>query len=169
MKDTAELQDRCTVKHPDDLDHTVWLIRQYFEANGPIEVSFAKIGTKSKSERTILQNKLAFRWYKCLADTMRDGTAEDKRAFCKLHFGVPIRCEDEKFRDVYYRNIRPLTYEQKIEIMVGPIDFPITRDFSVKEFARYLEAIEIAFAEQGIILPKPEDLYWDALMKSQRG
>jgi len=162
-----DVKESAQVKHPDDLDNALWLIRKYYEAYGPMEISFSKIGTNSKAERSVLQNKLAFRWYKNIADVMRDGTAEDKRAFCKLHYGVPIRCEDEKFREVYYRVIRPLSYEQKIEIMTGAIDFPVTRDMSVKEMARYLEAMEIGFAEQGVILPKPEDLYLESLMKGK--
>lgn len=160
--------ESAQVKHPDDLDHALWLIRMFYEANGPMEISFSKIGTKSASVRSVMQNKLAFRWYKYLSETMQDGTPEDKRAFCKLHCAVPIRREDEAFRDVYDRVVRPLPYEAKLEIMVGAIDFPVTRDFSIKEFARYLEAIEITFAEQGIVLPKPEDLYYDALMREKR-
>lgn len=109
------------------------------------------------------QNKLAFAWYKEASKQKEDMTPKDIRAYCKLHIGVEIRQEDEEFREIYYRVVRPLTYEQKIEIMTEPINFPITRDMSVKQMSRYLDEMDMTFTKQGIILPKSDDNYFVAM------
>ncbi len=38
-----------------------------------------------------------------------------------------------------------------------------TTDLSVKEFTDYLERIDMEMAQMGIVLPHPDDLYWDAM------
>ena len=148
-----------TIDSLDSLDIVLARGRALFQQNGPQEVTIQDF----ENSRSIQQNRLAFLWYKYIAVELGDGTPEDKRAFCKLHFGVAIRKEKESFRDVYDRIIKPLTYDQKIECMKEPINFPITSDMGVKEMARYLDDIDRYYAEQGIILPQPEDLYYAAL------
>ena len=52
-------------------------------------------------KRSYEQNKLQRLWLNELAE-QGDMTAEEYRAFCKLHFGVPIlRHENDKFREAY--------------------------------------------------------------------
>lgn len=99
------------------------------------------VGWKQGDDRSTEQNRLAFKWYGEIAAEFGDRLPHDVRAYCKLHHGVPIRREDDEFREVYDRVIRPLPYEAKLALMVEPIDFPITRDMSVKEMTRYLDAI----------------------------
>ena len=144
--------------HPRDVARALYLI----ESLSLIPVHVVEI-REHKEDRSGAQNRLSHLWYKAAADQLKDETAEQKRAFCKLTLGVPIRRENEKFREVYDRVIRPLTYEQKLEIMVVPIDFPVTRDMGVKEMARYLEAMEIFFSGIGVDLPRPEDIYNQAM------
>jgi hypothetical protein len=144
----------------DDLDIVARAVRdEWEEAGETIEVS---IKTAEK-DRSSSQNRLAFAWYKHLAAEMQDGTPEDKRAYCKLCIGVPIRREKEEFRVVYDEHIRPLSYEAKIACMKSPIDFPVTRDMTIKEMTTYLNNIDQHFAEQGVILPRPDDLYYAAM------
>lgn len=112
-----------------------------------------------KADRSAAQNSLAFLWYKAAADQMDDDTANGKRALCKLTVGIPIRREDDEFREVYDETIRPLSYGQKLSIMVEPIDFPVTRDMSVKDMGRYLEGVDMLFSGQGVVLPRPDELY----------
>lgn len=126
-----------------------------FTQRGPQEVIIRDL----EHNRSTAQNRLSFFWYKHIAVEFGDRTAEDVRAYCKLHIGVPIRREDEVFREVYDRVIRPLSYEEKLELMRPPIDFPVTRDMSTKAMTRYLGDMEQHFAEQGIVLPRPDDLY----------
>lgn len=107
-------------------------------------------------DRSLDQNRLQMKWYGEAAAQLKDESAEDKRAYCKLHFGVPIRRYDDEFREVYDRVIRPLSYEQKLECMKTPIDFPITRDMKVKEMNEYLKRVEEHFLGLNVRLTKPE-------------
>lgn len=143
----------------DSLDVVLARCRTLFNQNGVQEITVQNF----ENSRSVQQNRLSFLWYKYISIELSDGTPAEKRAFCKLHVGVPIRREKESFREVYDRVIRPLTYEQKIELMGEPIDFPITRDMGVKEMTTYLEGVDRLFAEQGVILPKPEDIYYSAM------
>ena len=115
-------------------------------------------------DRSLAQNRLAFRWYNDAADQLKDGTASDKRAYCKLHFGVAILKDGtgksaEKFRDVYDRIIRPLTYEQKLELMTEPINLPITSLMTVKQFTQSLDAVQQFFSSIGVVLVTDDGLY----------
>lgn len=115
-------------------------------------------------DRSAAQNRLSFLWYNAAADQLKDESASDKRAYCKLHFGVGILKDgtgknSEKFRDVYDRVIRPLTYEQKMELMKAPIDLPVTSLMGVGQFSQYLDAVQAYFSRIGVELPMPEDLY----------
>lgn len=153
---------RIIISHQRDIAQSLYLVESL-----PVDgTHYVEIGEQAE-DRSAAQNRLAFLWYKAAADQLQDETAEDKRAFCKLTMGVPIRREDEKFREVYDRVIRPLTYEQKLALMVSPIDFPITRDMGVKEMCRYLEAMEVYFSPL-IDLPRPEDLMLKAYVKKSK-
>lgn len=143
----------------DSIDVILLRARSIWEANGNQEIIIQDI----EKSRSAQQNRLAFSWYKHIAAEMQDGTAEDKRAYCKLCHGVPIRRENEEFRSVYDAHIKPLSYEAKIACMKSPIDFPVTRDMSVKDMTSYLQSIEMEFAGQGIILPRPDDIYYSAM------
>jgi hypothetical protein len=119
-------------------------------------------------DRSLAQNRLAFRWYNDAADQLKDGTASDKRAYCKLHFGVAILKDGtgksaEKFRDVYDRIIRPLTYEQKLELMTDPINLPITSLMTVKQFTQYLDSVQQFFSSIGVVLVTDDDLFNTAM------
>lgn len=106
--------------------------------------------------RTIEQNKLQRMWLN-EAEEQGDQRAEDQRAYCKLHIGVPIlRSENEAFRVQYDAIIRPLPYEQKLEIMKAPIDFPVTRIMTTKQKARYLDEMYVHFTSIGMVLTEPK-------------
>lgn len=111
---------------------------------------------KGEPKRSLQQNRLAFQW--CMdAEGQGDQTAPEYRAYCKLHFGVPIlRAESEKFREQYDRIVRPLPYEQKLALMLEPIDFPVTRLMTVKQKTRYLDAIYQHFRGLGFELTHPD-------------
>lgn len=101
------------------------------------------------------QNRLQFHWVKEAAEQLGTDVKEE-RAYCKLHFGVPIlRAENELFREKYDRIIRPLPYEQKLDLMGEPIDFPVTRIMTTKQKTKYLDAICRHYAGQGVRLTEP--------------
>lgn len=122
-----------------------------------------------KADRSLAQNRLQFEFMKQIAKQKPDYTAERWRAYCKLHIGVPIlRIENEKFLHTYDRIIRPLDYEQKLELMSPPIDMPITSLMNVKQFTLYLDTIQREFAEQGVVLMAGEDLMNEALGRKRK-
>lgn len=118
---------------------------------GEVEV----VVRKREKSRSIEQNKTQRLWCK-EASQQGDQTAEEYRAFCKLHFGVPIlRRDDEDFREVYDRLIRPRDYAEKLELMMEPIDFQVTRLMTTKQKAEYLTAMYQHFTGLGFRLTEP--------------
>lgn len=101
------------------------------------------------------QNSAQFAWFNEAARQHCEYDAKGYRAFAKLHYGVPIlRSEDEEFREKYDRIIRPLSYEQKLELMVEPFDFPITRLMHREQKSRYLDAVWQWLTGLGVNLEK---------------
>ena len=116
------------------------------------------ITIKEGIDRSLEQNRLQQKWHTEAAQQLKDESAEDKRAYCKLVYGVPIRREnDEVFKDIYDKTIRPLEYEQKLEIMKVPIDLPVTRDMKVKEMKEYLDQIYQFYTGLGVKLTEPQE------------
>jgi len=114
---------------------------------------------EATGKRSAQQNRLNRQWMLDIAEQVDGWTAEYARGYCKLHFGIPIlRAEDEAFCAEYDAVIRPLPYEAKIKLMMVPFDFGVTRLMSVKQQTAYLEAVQQAFAERGVILTDPAAL-----------
>lgn len=122
---------------------------------GGVTVSITKGKVKFKSYE---QDKLENMWHREAAEQLRDETPEQKRGYCKLHFGVPIlRGEDEEYRKIYDRVIRPLAYEQKLQCMMVPIDMPVTRLMKSGQKKRYLDDVWAHYAGQGVKLTDPNE------------
>lgn len=106
--------------------------------------------------RSIEQNRLNRMWMLEL-EQQGDMTAEEYRAYCKAYFGIPILlAENEAFRQQYEAIVKPLPYEQKLEIMKEPIDFPVTRLMTVKQEKRYLDEVYGYWTGRGFQLTDPE-------------
>jgi len=111
--------------------------------------------TKGK-HRTVEQNRLQRLWLNEIAEQLGDNTPEEVRGYCKLTMGVPIlRAESEAFRARYDAVVKPLGYEQKLALMMEPLDLPVTRLMSTEQKTRYLDAIVRHFGEQGVRLTQP--------------
>ena len=109
------------------------------------------------NKRSIEQNRLQRKWINELQQ-QGDMSAEDYRAYCKLHIGVPIlRNASAEFRQRYDSVVRHLPYETKIELMKIPFDFPVTRLMNKKQKTEYLNAVYQHFTAQGFILERPDD------------
>lgn len=109
------------------------------------------------AHRSTDQNRLQRLWLNEAAEQLGDQTPEELRGYCKLRFGVPIlRAENEGFRERYDAIVRPLSYEQKLALMMEPLDLPVTRLMRTEQKTRYLDAIAQHFAEQGVRLTVPE-------------
>lgn len=109
----------------------------------------------ASKKRTIEQNRLQRKWINEAAEQLKDETPEEKRAYCKLHIGVPIACENAQYAEAYNEIIRPLAYEQKLKLMMIPLDFPVTRVFNTEQTTRYLNQVYNHFAELGVVLTEP--------------
>lgn len=117
----------------------------------PITVSIADGG-----KRTVNQNRLNRKWMMEIAE-QNGWSAEYARAYCKLTIGVPIlRAENDDFRVKYDLIIRPLPYEQKLALMMEPLDFPVTRLMTTKQQSRYMDEVYRHFSDQGFILTIPD-------------
>jgi hypothetical protein len=109
-------------------------------------------------DRSIEQNRLAFRWYAEISDQTGEDR-EDVRSRCKLEIGVPIlRAEQEKFRATYDRLIRPLAYSEKLAL-IRDIELPVTSLMTVDQMSRYLDVVFRRHAEKGYELTIPPDRY----------
>lgn len=116
------------------------------------------VNVKKGKDRTIEQNRLQRLWHNEAAEQLGDESAEEKRAFCKLHFGVPImRAESEEFCQAYDEYIRPLPYETKLAFMAVPLDFPVTRIMTTKQKHQYLESVRLHYQSQGVRLTIPDE------------
>ncbi|MEX0385843.1 hypothetical protein [Spiribacter onubensis] len=115
------------------------------------------VSIKTGAKRSLDQNRLQRQWLNEAA-TQGDQTAEEYRAYCKLHIGVPIlRSEDEDFRVQYDAIIKPLPYEQKLLLMQEPIAFPVTSLMTTSQMGRYLDAMYVELSGQGLVLTEPKD------------
>ena len=116
------------------------------------------VSVKDGRKRSVEQNRLQRMWMNEAAEQLGEYTAEEYRAYCKAHFGLPILIgENEDFAKDYNAVIRPLTYEQKIKIMGTPIDFPVTRLMKMGQKKRYLDDVYIHFTGLGCQLTEPNE------------
>jgi len=91
------------------------------------------------------------------AEQLGEYTADEYQAICKLELGVPIlRGEDEDFRDLYDRLIRPLPYETKLEVMGHKFDFKVTSRMKTGQMKRYMDDVYSYFTGLGVRLTDPE-------------
>ena len=107
--------------------------------------------------KTTAQNRLQRQWCIDAAQQLGDRTAEDVRAYSKLHFGVPImRAESVIYCAEYDATIRPLPYEMKLRLMATPFDLAVTRNMKIKQLTAYLDAMARHWSAQGVVLTDPE-------------
>jgi len=128
----------------------------------PMTVQVTKGGIRSAE-----QNRLQRLWHIEAAEQLGDQTPEEKRAFCKLHHGVPIlRFESEDFRVRYDAVFRPLPYETKLALMAEPFDFPVTRLMSSEQKTRYLDQVWKHYSDLGVALTDPNALRFGGVVRA---
>jgi hypothetical protein len=116
---------------------------------------FLRLTVKEGTGRSVDQNALSHAWYNEIATQIAD-TPESVKCECKLRFGVPIlRAEDADFREMYDTGIlRSLSYEQKLKAMRY---IPVTSNMSKPQLSRYLEHVQMSYAQQGVIVNFPDE------------
>lgn len=117
--------------------------------------------TEGEESRSLKQNRLSFLWYRIRGGMTGHGAAYE-RNICKLMYGCPILREDNEFERFWLTAIDVLPFELQLDAMEY---IPVTSLFTMHQFAEYLTEIDQQSAANGIVLPHPEDLYWDALLK----
>lgn len=140
---------------------TTWAMKTEFDRERVIKVIRGRelpstVAITKGAPRSTAQNRLQRKL--CLeAQEQGDQTADQYRAYCKLHFGVAImKFESAEWADAYNRIIRPMAYEQKLEMMAEPMDFPVTRCMSTKGKKKYLDQMYDYFHGLGFVLTEPE-------------
>ena len=111
------------------------------------------VQSKKGADRSLDQNALQFKWATEAAQQLGDVTTDEVRCRWKLEIGVPIKRQDDDFREIYDLAIKPLTYEQKMVLMRT---YPVTSEMRVPQMTEYLDTIQRECAEQGIRLTDPE-------------
>lgn len=110
------------------------------------------------------QNRLSQRWFTDISRQLGDQTHEDVRAYCKLHFGVPIlRAENEAFRVAYDRTMLNLTYEDKLAA-IQAFELPVTRLMTTKQMTAFMDRMQQHWLVQGFRLTDPEALKYEEIM-----
>jgi hypothetical protein len=108
--------------------------------------------------RSVEANNLAQKWFSEISEQTGEDR-EDVRARCKLEIGVPIMREaSEKFKETYDRLVRPLPYQDKLEL-IRDTDMPVTRLMGVKDMTRFMDLVFRRHSEFGVILTVPPDKY----------
>lgn len=118
---------------------------------------YVVVSLRPGKDRTLDQNALWFALYQRIAEMTQIGDVEDARRYCKLHHGVAIlTAEDADFRGSWFRTMRHLSYEEKLDMMggcklFGPDGFPVTRLFNRAQGIAYTDRIVAEFSAAGVV------------------
>jgi hypothetical protein len=150
-KNPLEMAEIHMVLHGnDDKDRLLDMLRKV-DLEYPIDVVI-KRATKNRS---LAQNRTQWQWFRD-AGQQGDMTASEQRAYCKLHFGIPIlRRDSPEYREKYDQIIRPLEYEKKLILMMEPFDFPVTSAMNVAQHSEFLDKVKEHFEGLGYQLTDP--------------
>lgn len=98
--------------------------------------------------RTPDQNALLHATLRDVAKQKGDESVDELKRYVKLHFGIPIRREeDEEFKHWYDAKVRSIySYEQKLALM-DVID--VTSDMNKEQFTRLIDNVIHHYADQG--------------------
>lgn len=100
--------------------------------------------------RTLDQNALSFRWYGEIHRQSREFTTDQARAFCKYHFGCPIRAAAEPEFAAFLGLLESrYTYEELVAAMAY---VEVTRHFDRAQMSEYLTAVQTHFRTRGVLL-----------------
>ena len=146
------MTEKISVNSASKLSEAITLMTRMYR-----EKKFVVVSMRPGKDRTLDQNALWFAMYDRIAKTTDMGDVEDVRRYCKLHFGVQILLnEDEDFRAAWYRTMRHLSYEEKLDLMggnalFGPDGFPVTRLFNRAQGVAYTDRIAAEFTAKGVV------------------
>jgi hypothetical protein len=104
---------------------------------------YLRLTWKIGKARSGKQNRHSHAWYGQLERELPQNDSAGWKAFCKLHFGVPIlRAEEADFRETYDKRIKPHTYETKLLLMEW---MPVTSLMTKAQLKTYEEKVQEFF------------------------
>jgi hypothetical protein len=68
-----------------------------------------------------------------------------------------MKYESPEWAELYDRIIKPLPYEDKLKMMMVPMDFPVTRCMSSKGKHEYLNQMHDYYIGLGFIITEPDE------------
>jgi hypothetical protein len=132
------------------LQSAIGLLREQYQ-----RYKFLRMSTKTGKDRSLPQNAITHVWYAQIARELREDDVLGWKGYCKLHHGVPIlRAENDEFRESYDGAIKGLSYEQKLKVMRI---LPVTSLMTKEQLSKYVEAVQMDFAQRGVLLEFPTD------------
>jgi hypothetical protein len=123
------------------------LVQDYFLENPKVDKALVEIKNE-KATRSTKQNRLYWMWLSQI---------EKDTGMPKLDY-----FEDSSWRKGLHTRFK-CDFIEKEFYDDGAMKIPSTKKLKVKEFANYLEQIDRSMAEMGLVLPHPDDLYWEAM------
>jgi hypothetical protein len=146
------MSERISVNSQAKLSEAVTMLTGMFR-----EKKFVVVSLRPGKDRTLDQNALWFAIYKRIAEMTQIGDASDARKYCKLHHGVQILLnEDQDFQAAWYRVMRHLSYEEKLDMMgdcklFGPDGMPVTSLFNRAQGIAYTDRVVADFTSKGVV------------------
>ena len=136
-----------TILNREDLDVMLKMLTE-LDVEFPISLTI----DKRKKTRTLIQNNTANKWYRD-CEKQGDMKAWEYKAYCKLHFGVPIlRRDSVKYKEMYDTKVKAFPYETKMIFMSEPYSFPVTSMMNVAQHSEFLDLVGRHLALQGFKL-----------------
>ena len=117
-------------------------------------------------QRSVKQNKLYWLWITIIGNEL-GYTKEEMHRLCVERFLVPVFIRDKESYAAMVESVkglRKIGYGHDADIIKTEIiNLTSTTDCNTAQFAEYLTDIERDAAGLNIILPHPDDLYWEAM------
>lgn len=145
---TEKISVNCQAK----LSEAITMLTRMFR-----DKKFVVVSMRPGKDRTLDQNALWFAFYKRISEMTQIGDPSDARKYCKLHHGVQILLnEDQDFQAAWYRVMRHLSYEEKLDMMgdcklFGPDGMPVTSLFNRAQGIAYTERVVADFSSKGVV------------------
>lgn len=119
-----------------------------------------------EKSRTNAQNALAAVIYAHVSKFEGDKTPLEIKCLLKYRIGVPIiLAQEPELAKKFTTVLEGLTYEKRLEAMEL---IPLTSILKVKQFTEYLENIYNHYDPKGYQLPRPDDIYQQAMGRNSQ-
>lgn len=137
-----------------------------FLKSQPLEPILEVTVEEHKKDRTVAQNRLYRLWCSIIADEY-GWSEKDIAKHYRKKFLIPIYERDHQGTAEMMQAVRKVyslkAHKEALQMYDYVAERISTADAKVKQFIEYLRKIELDAAENGIVLPRPEDRYYQAM------